>query len=316
MKFSAFHAPTVLAAASVLLLAACGGGGGGTSTGPAPDRNATIKSANAKDVGAQTYAVVDFLNQQITNSAAEVTNPTNADLSASRCPQGGSASRTVGSNTVTLQYSNCDDGFQVIDGSAVIQLSNVQNDRFHDPAWSATLSITFNNLVFKLNKDLASLINIVSTETGNLTVAYTQTAPNQGSFQATSNSLQWRLTSGNSVIERNISLREYSGSIDASNLVKFNTKLTLSGPLGKLGTVSYDIATKTEFLRQYAGSTGYKNPSQGAMIVTAADKSSLTLTALDTTSAKLEVDWNGDNAVDDNISTTWSELNSLLLYQF
>lgn len=317
MTSSASRAVIILATCITLSLSGCGGGGDSTTSSSDTSLNVAIKSSNAKDVGTQSYAVVDFLSQQITNSAAEVTDPTNADLSATRCPSGGGATRTVNANTITIKYTNCDDGYRVTDGTAIIQLSNLPNNQsVQDSAWSATLTLTFDNIVFKLNKDFSTLIDIVSSESGSMVVAYTQTAPNEGSFHATTNSLQWRITAGNSTIERNISQLDYAGSIDSTNLVKFSTALVLSGKLGKLGTVSYDIKPQTEFVRQYSSTAGFKFPSQGAMRVIASDKSSLTFTAVDTTTVTISVDKNGDNVIDDNIPTTWTELNSLLLYEF
>lgn len=319
MKFSAYSAAIALAASSVLFLAGCGGGGDGSTTAdPESKSNAAIKSSNAKNIGAHAYAVVDFLNQQISSSTIEVTDPTSGDLSKDRCsdPSLGGATRTVdpSTDTVTIKFTNCDDGVWIKSGTVTIQVSNDPGGaRFQNQAWSGKLSMNF-DVSFKLNATWAALMQMDSTssEKGDLTIDYIQTAPNVGQFQATNTALQWRITSGTSLIERNISHLAYTGSTDASGANNFNVGFTLLGNLGSLGSVKYDVKTKTDFMRQ-ASTKGLLNPTKGALMVTASDKSSLTLTAIDTSAVGLGVDWNGDNIIDKNIPTSWTELNTLTL---
>ncbi|HJU49813.1 MAG TPA: hypothetical protein VJ575_03595 [Pseudogulbenkiania sp.] len=323
MTSSASRASIAFTAATTFLLGGCGGGGGnGDSNTPSLDRNAAIKSANAKDVAANAYSVVDFLNRQITSSVTDVTDSASADLSDKRCKDHtpGGATREVDptTNTVVINYNNCDDGVWIKNGKITIQVSGDPNgDRFQNQAWSGTLAITF-GINFKLNSEWSALILMESTssETGDLTVTYSQTAPNVGTYKASNSTLQWSLTTGSSTVVRNISMLDYIGSTEASNLNKIQTaSFNLSGNLGRLGPVEYDVKTNTGFIREVS-SEGFKNPSQGAMTIVAKDKSSLTLTAADATSVGLDLDWNGDNAIDEKISTTWNDLNSKLLFQF
>lgn len=309
MKFSAYRAAIALAAAFALLLAGCGGGGG-ESTGPAPDRNAAIKSANVSNVAAQAYWALDLLNNQINAGVRNVALATNADFSLQLCSLDGktakgSSTRTVdtATNTVTLTDVNCDNGVWVSNGTQTIKLSNIEKgDPFHDPVWKGTLTISFD---FHTTFD-----PLTASQTGDLVIIYDQTAPNVGTFYVTNNKLQSRLASGSLAVERNISNLLYTGSIAASGLNTFNANFTLAGSFGKLGATSYDVKTMTDFKRQITNQAAGK-PLQGVLIATAPDKSALTLTPVDATIARLEVDWNGDNVIDSSTTASWDTLGTL-----
>ncbi|MGE5652093.1 MAG: hypothetical protein ACM34A_18010 [Bacillota bacterium] len=312
MTSSASRAAMAFAAASALLLAGCGGGGGGTSNAPAPDRNAQVNQANASNVGAQAYWALDLLNNQINLSVLNVAAAADADYSAQLCTLGGSSKRTVdtGTNTVTLTDAKCDNGAWVSNGTQTIKLSDLTGDPFHDTAWEGTLTITFD---YRTSLD-PTFNTWTSSQTGDLTVHYKQTAPNVGTFQATNTQLQtsFEVAAGGASVVRNISHLAYSGEINSSGLNTFNADFTLQGKFGALGTTSYDIKkTSTAFQRQISSEHVAGKPTQGVMIIKAPDNASLTFTAMDTTSAQLAVDWNNDSVIDSSTSVTWDNLSSL-----
>lgn len=322
MKFSAFRTTITIATSSALLVAGCGGGASGDASAPAPDRNARINSANAANVGAQAYWALDFLNSQINAAVLNVASATDEDLSSKLCKVKneatgsyeirGSSKRAIdtATNTVTLTDVNCDNGVWVSNGTQTIKLSNLNGtDPFHDAAWQGTLTITFD---YRTSID-PTFNSWISSQSGDLSVEYVQTAPNVGTFKATNNSLQSRfdVSAGGSAVIRNISQLDYTGKIDSSGLNTLSADFTLQGSFGALGTTSYGIKkTTTEFARQISTDHILGKPYQGAMIVKATDNSSLTLTAAPT-EAQLAVDWNGDNVIDSTATQTWDNLGSL-----
>ena len=71
------------------------------------------------------------------------------------------------------------------------------------------------------------------------------------------------------------------------------------------GYISFTIPQSTPF----AG-VGGQNPSSGVMTVTGANHSSVTITAIDSTTVQLQVDTDGDGKVDYTFTEPWTSLSS------
>lgn len=315
MKFSAYRTAIALIFFSAFLLSGCGGGSGGSSTTLAPDRNATINSANADMVSAQAYWALTFLNEQINSSIGIVEKVTDADLSSKYCSTDngvtikGSRKLKVDTvnNIVTVTDDHCDNGFWTSNSTTIVKLSNLAGvNPINDGAspWQGTLTISLN---IQLN---ANFYSQTEQQNCDLVVEYDHnyTTPNVDTFHVTNASLEWQHIEGSSTVDRKISNANYTGSIDAFGLNTLNANFSLSGNFGKLGTPRYDISTKTDFKRQIASDQTLGTPTQGTMTVTAPDKSTLIFAAVDATNARRDVDWNGDNVIDSGNTVSWDTL--------
>lgn len=330
---------------SAMLLAACGGGGGGsTGTSSAPSTSSTTQTApsitisNSKDVGAQGYSGTDALNSQVSSGSGLVTGVSTSTAGGGlidaairqlylavdnagtnlavgvttsktiACAGGGTASGTMSfasastltaGDTMSLTANNCVTDGMKVNGTINIAVTAASGTPTVSSAWSATLVLTLS----KFSVDTGTEVN---TGTGDLTITYNQTGFNTATFSASGNSLQIQTSKGTSTTDRTLSGYSYSGSRDSSGTYTYRTSFTLSGNFAKLGNATYAVKTTTDF-KQKIGSF----PTAGVLVVTAPDKSSLTLTVVNSTTVKLDVDKNGDGTVDDSTTATWTELSSL-----
>jgi hypothetical protein len=330
---------------SAILLTACGGGGGnGGTTSAAPSTPSTTQTApsitvsNSKDVAAQGYSGTEALNSQVSSGSGMVTGVSTSTAGGGlidaaiqqlylavdnagpnlavgvttsktiNCPGGGTASGTVSyasastmtaGDTISLTGNNCVMSGMKLNGTINIAVTAASGTPSISSAWSATLALTMT----KFSVDTGGEVN---TGTGDVTVTYNQTGLNTATFSANGKSLQVQTTKGTSTTDRTLTGYSYSGSRDSSGTYTYRSNFTLNGNFAKLGNATYDVKTTTDF-KQKLGSF----PTAGVLVVTAADKSSLTLTVVNSTTVKLDVDKNGDGTIDDSTTTTWTELNAL-----
>ena len=334
----------VLAVGSSALISACGGGGGGSGSGSASVGQggvaaSSITSSNAKEVGAQAYASADALNSQVGSGSGLVVGVSTETAGASLldaalqqlylaaahrstnvavgvtltetvpCDGGGTASITVNAanpdqlskgDTISVTGNNCREDGVTMNGTMNVVINSLSGDPSESAAWSGSFGFTFVN--FSVNAG-----GTVNTANGDFTLSYNQTSFNAASFSASGNSLKMRTTKGTSSSDRTLSAYSYSGSVNSANVYTYRANFTLSGTFGTLGNVSYTVKTTTDF-RQTPGAF----PTAGALVVTASDKSTLTMTVTNGTSVQLAVDRNGDGTVDSTSTATWTELNGLI----
>lgn len=221
------------------------------------------------------------------------------------CNGGGTVSRTLdysvpgrisNGDRMVISASNCTQNGIAIDGSLTFVFSNLAGTINSSMAWSATLALTYGNLSMAYN-GTAIRVN------GDLTMGYSQDGLGAASVSAGGNSLQMTLVKNNTVVvDRTLSAYDYSATLNGSS-ASFSTNYTLSGNFPKFGNATFTVATVTPF-QVSAGSA----PSSGILTVTATDKSSLRLTAVDAVNVRLEIDRNGDGTADQVINTTWADL--------
>ncbi|RJG07671.1 hypothetical protein D3870_18215 [Noviherbaspirillum cavernae] len=340
MKSSFLKFPALLAASSAILLSACGGGGGGDAPAASSSQQAsTITVANANDVAAQTYAASNSLNDQVSGSAGMVigvsvethsTGLLNAAMqqlyraldakpaamavgveatNTINCSGGGTLSfaykvtdtATITSgDTVAISASNCVEDGARLNGGLTITFASASGTPSPSSAWSAAMTMKFANLAITGN-------GVTDTANGDITLSYSRTAAGAETFSATGASLQTGTTKSSGTASRTMSNYEYSGDVTPADLYTYRDNFTITGNLPRLGSnVTYTVKTLTDFKQ-----LGNAYPHQGAMIVTASDKTSLTFTVLNNTSVQIGVDKNGDGTVDDTMTKSWSEFSSL-----
>ena len=314
-----FRPSYMLVCLSSLIVAACGGGGSGDSLGgvnPPPSGSVAITGTNAPAVaGAGAAAALQSSDASGigTPAGAIAGGPAPSARAAVtltlksvpigpetvQCSGGGTTTisgeiATIGTftagDTLTLDFDNCVEEADVIDGSVSMTVDSFEGD-FANEQFLLESTTTFTTLTVQTNEDSAAINGDVSV------LLDTRTPPNVVTT-----------VSGNALM------------IDANsrslNLTNFSTTTTTDGSMVPLGYTIESGGTVTS--SEFEGSVDYENvipftgsgeeyPSAGEFIVRG-DSSSVRLIVLDNVNVRLEVDSNGDDAVDTTIDTTWEEL--------
>ena len=335
MKFFASKACIAVAIGSAFLLTACGGGSPAASSTTTTTAS-MITSSNAPDVAAHAFSASDGLAGQSNSSSTLLTGVSTDTVSSglldssllqiyraldvrsaanlvtgvtstasASCTNGGTiavtasiavAGKISNGDSLSITATNCVEGTTKLNGGLGVTFSNMAGTFGSSSIWSGTLALTFTNLSVDTGTES-------STANGDLTLIYSQTGFQNSTAVVSGNSLQLTLTkSGVTVVNRTLSAFKHTSSIN-STLYTYNNNYTLAGNFPKLGNVSYAVKTITDFKKQ-AGSYPY----QGSMIITAGDKTTATLTAIDSINVKIELDKNGDGVIDETINTTWVAL--------
>jgi len=335
MKFPSFYRPGALALGAAFILAACSGGESmvPAATVAATGSTPAISAANAQAVAAQAMfasdglsskassdstivagqaldaastGVVDAALQQVDKVARGFFNKTLAlvDTLSLKCPQGGTANIKVNAkntqqfaagDSIVVQASNCDDADKIANGTITINFNEVTGTPSANSAWSAKISLDFNNVSFK-QPDMSRSAN------GKLTLDYNQTAFRVATFSLSSDSLQLSRTAAGTSTAPTLTKMNTSGSVNGATFM-YRTSFTVAGNFPQLGQQTLTVTTPTDFVQQ-AG----LDPSQGVLKVTASDGSNLTLTAVSPARVNIGVDLNGDGTVDLTMPTTWDQL--------
>jgi hypothetical protein len=335
------NAAVGLSVVSALLLAGCGGGssdaGGGVTTAPS-----SITSANAEIVSAQamnsatsvsggagmgsslltgvsvdggavsTPGLVEASLQQLylalnaLPAGNLVAGVTVTDTAA--CTGGGSitvtanvadVSKMSNGDSLTVSASNCIDSGAKFNGGFTATFSNLSGTVGSASAWSATLAFRFSNFQFEQD-------GIASSVNGDETLTVNQTAYRTASVGATMSSLRTAvLKNGTKLADQTLSAARYSATVSGTTQT-YTVDFNFTDNFKSVGS-SYVVTTLSAFKQ-----TGYAYPFQGSMKITASNNSSATVTALDAANVKIELDKNGDGAVDETVNTTWTALNSKL----
>ena len=321
-----------------VLLAACGGGGGGGGTSTPPVASGPlISGANAQEASASGYSAADGLNGQAGGGADFVTgvsvsapaqgliaaslkqlywaveNRTAPDLAVgvttSRtlpCPYGGSGTVTgttassvsmTAGDRFTISASHCKvDSSTTLNGSMTMVFEAISGMPGANAAWSATLVTTLAD--FAVTEG-----TLTSSANGDMTIKLTQANLRDATIGATGNTLKMVTTENADRTEVTMTNYRYNGTVKDS-LLSYNVSFSMSGNLPKLGHVDYAVKTSTDFKQ----STTAQYPFQGVMSVTAADKTSTTLTVIDGNNVSVGVDKNGDGTIDETVTSTWPAL--------
>ena len=337
MKRSTLLAPLFC----TVILAACGGGGGGDSF---PEYASTITSSNARDVAAQGYSSFEALNDQsssggnmilsaqvdgqstkpglldtslnllyrglpsqtLANLAADIA-ATGTDTETFGCSGGGTITYRIDfsnpnqlsdGDRLTITANNCIENGVALNGKVAYTFSDMNGTIGSSSAWSATLALQYSNFSVAYDGEA------VRTN-GDLTMTYSQDGFGTESANVRGSSLQVTVLENNTVVvDRHLKSYALSEEVNGSNTT-YSADYTLSGNFPEIGNATYTVDTVTPF-QAVVGS----RPSTGVLTVTATDGTSLRLTALDTVNVRLEIDTNGDGAINETIDTTWADLES------
>jgi hypothetical protein len=332
----------LLSLGSALLLSGCGGGGGssgntgntGGNAAPVPAPVSTLSvvtAANAKQVAGSAYAgsmaltessaplgslltgvSVGGANISVVGPALDLvrkvyprTTPLLTGVTVTDACTGG-GSMTVEANlrneqmmsngdTLKIRANNCvEDGVQ-INGSMAVIISNVTGDILNSYNWSATLDTTFTDFTARSGAETAGV-------NGDMTIAMRQTSMNNSSVTLSGKSL--KLTEQrNGATLGTFTLADYSmNGSEQGTTVSSAASFTISGNSSGLGQFSYTVKNLQPFV-----SNGFSNPGSGSLIVNGA-ASSVTLTAVSTSSVRLDFSARGDGVTTQTSNLSWAEL--------
>lgn len=307
-----------------ILAAGCGGGGSqaaGANDGLPPMAASSITAGNAESVAGQGYATVSTIDEQtgvgtqfllgVSITAGQISplkgpltllykhSAESANLvvgATVNCTDGGTVTYTETNTSLAITAYSCLEDGLLMNGSLSLVLSNVIGDPDVDAAWSADMAINFQNFAATEN-GIGIRIN------GDMTVDYSQTSSQVIDAIISGQSLHvLYLENGSTVL--NSLLKPYSFNVRQNlNTYTSTADFTYASTGSSLGDISYQVATNTAF-----ESTGSAYPHAGSLTVTATDNSTVTLTALDDTNVRLDIDLNGDSTIEETITTTWTDL--------
>lgn len=300
MKFDSSNWPAAVACGSALLLSACGGSGDTdtASSSPTSSNAATTKAVGLAD--ASIKQLDNVLKLAVLSRATGLSNTLTFT-----CENGGTATIVLTAanarqvsrgDNASISANNCVDGSDTANGAINLSFDNVVGKPSSTSAWSGAMTVTFTNFSFDEGDE-------ANTANGALTLVYDQVAARNASFSLTGNEVQLLSVEEGEITDRRLTGFATSGSVNGEVLT-YRTAFTLSGEdLPRLGDGPYVVATTTDFVQQEDS-----NPTQGVLTVTASDRSSLTLTAIDDENVSLGLDDNGDGTADLSTTTTWDNL--------
>ncbi|WP_367066784.1 hypothetical protein [Oryzisolibacter sp. LB2S] len=319
--------------ASAVVLTACGGGGGGDSAdinispSAAP---ATLTTENYVAVAQKTLSSNAFLLDSASLvTGAQVSDPqllmrfareqmshvpawfaqTSAQAvgvvqtDTENCPGGGTLTLSLddrngndeadAGDSVTVTANNCTYEDAKLNGRLKLTVQSVQGNPESYP-FSMKAALEFSALS-------AQSAQATHTGDGSLDLTISIKSYNAHSVALATPSFTLTSTYGGSTTTE--TLRDYEASLDAdaSGYVTSVQGMLLSSALD---SKSVTIATTTPFRRTHA----QPNPASGSAVISGAAGAKVRVTAIDTTSVKIELDADGDGAYEKATPMSWSEV--------
>jgi len=331
----------LLTSAALLGLTACGGGGsgggessgsGGGGTPPNTLAPLTITEENSEEVsasvsqttldedgffdsdfvtgGVTTTASSDTLNmrsilnsayQQLRNAPNLVTGVT-IPRTTEQCEVSGTltVSGEISSDLnlsvgdfISSEFDNCNDGEQVLDGRLDFTVTASSGDLLFDTDFSLGFNIKFDSYTISDNNETA----FIDGDASSLVVV-------NGSNERSEMRSTWLALTIDGRVQSIANYELISTYDSVTQAYTIDTSGTLHDQnLG--GSFTY------ETIDIFTG-TGNSEPSSGTMEITGADGSAITLTALNTTDVRLEIDTDGNGTIDTTITTNWDALETEL----
>jgi len=239
--------------------------------------------------------------RQVNNLATGVTiNNTGA------CSGGGTISVTVSEaisgtvsngDSMSVTANSCSENGRTINGRIDYGFSNLSGTISSSSAWSGSVALKYSNVTLRTG-------GFTIGADGDMSLSYNQSSYQHATSAISGSSIQMDLTKSDGTVgQRKLTNYQLNASVNGSS----NTSIQfyVDWQFSKLGNINFTVTTRTPFQ-----ATGAENRSAGSTTVTAANKSSATLTAIDSTNVRIDIDSNGDGAIDQTINTTWADLKS------
>jgi hypothetical protein len=321
-----------IAAASLTLLAACGGGSsddGGLTGGTPTSEPATITAQNAPLIAGVVAEVamgqgvfssifspeipiasigadagVAAVMKPVASAAFKTASPSQLyALSAGRenCAISGTVDVTISvsnplepsiNDSFAFEFTNCDDGTGVVvNGGMTITITALNGD----PASGNMLlgmRIRFSAYAVTEGGETTSADGTITIDIDTSTPPVTTIAISTTTFVTTSEGREEILTNFTIEITEDASMFPVAITVE--------TSFTISSPrIGGEVTVQTSLALE---------SMGEDYPFVGELRITGADNAVIVMIALDANTVRLQIDIDGDGAIDETIDMTWDEL--------
>jgi hypothetical protein len=315
---------------SSLVLVACGGGGGdgvtagaGGSTAPQAvsitESNATAVAASALDAaqntapgqlpigvevqaGGQGHSSFGTVARAVQFALANGPGALATGVTTSQaCPSGGSISMTGDETAQTVTYSDCrlSSGADSITMNGSLSLTLISSS---PDGMSGVVSVVANNFSMVSSDGFSASLN------GDMRMEITISSTSE-TLVISGSALTTRFTDGGTTYTT--TLRNYSQSISFSGfIVTSSLSATVESSSTALGAGggSYTITTSTPVVQNW--DTGLF--TAGVVKVVGAGGSQLVMTVGSNNTVTIQIDANGDGTFEKTVSSTVSELESLL----
>jgi hypothetical protein len=328
---------SVIGMAACAALAACGGGGGGGSDGGSSGDGgssaaAALSASNyevaANEVVATSLGVTDLVGQaNIVTGASVSTQPNWAKIgwqqwlaaraawNATPTLAGATTPTTIscsggGNLLVTVNDANNNNTFDGGDSLSVTANSCVESGVTVGGSFSASLTSNPSGdptgcvygiaLAFTFQSFTATDSGGVATANGQLTLSSTRTACSTGTDSIGASTFSESFTAAGATRSR--SLIGYSATVA---FTPTQSTTTLAGTLTStaLNGGSLTITTPTPFVRAYNTEAF---PHAGVGVATGANGGKVTVTALSSTTVRVDLDANGDGTPEATVTKPWS----------
>jgi hypothetical protein len=331
-----------------LILSACGGGGGGSDATNTNATNANTSGGTTTTVAAITKAnysevasiavnpVGELLNlDQVTGSLTSGVEIKGTQLGlgdatldiykrfrarntalitgavyTENCRGGGSItinessasdqSVTVG-DSASITAANCkESGLPAFNGKLSLKVTAVSGDPVNSTRYSMTLAGVYDNFTF-INGSESIAIN------GDIAISASQNGSSTVNVGIRGNALGFSVVqSGATTGSYQINNYSFSGT-DANGTVSLSGKYSVTGTSPKLGG---QYAFSVETLQPILVGSSSDHPSSGVLIVRGAP-ATVTVTAINSSSVRLDYSENGDGTVSATRTLAWTEFDTL-----
>ncbi|MGI9304064.1 MAG: hypothetical protein ACR2RB_15385 [Gammaproteobacteria bacterium] len=194
-------------------------------------------------------------------------------------------------DTADATFNQCANGGETLSGSLSISDVVVTGDAASQVApWGLAATFAFNNLVLTQAGEESSINGSFS-----FSVDTPDNTSSNTSIRANS------ITVTDSGFTETLSNFDLTAGVDTSTLA-YSTEFD-----GTFSSQRVDGSVTFDTTQTFRG-VGEGFPSEGELLITGANESSVRLIAIDSVNVRLEVDENGDGAVDQAIDTAWEEL--------
>jgi hypothetical protein len=326
----------LLTITSTLVLSACGGGGGssGATSGPTPVQTSTltiITATNANKAAANGYSAASLIGSSSSSVADVLTGASVGGTGISAvspvlklvrraaaqgstqlltgvtisqpCSGGGSVAvdanlrnaQTISNgDTMTLTAKNCVEDGSNLNGALSITFSDVSGDIVNTSTGAATLDTRYTAFTIASGSDAATI-------NGDMKIALKLTGVGSTALTISGTSLQTiQQKAGATVASVTLSAYSLTGTTNGATTTSA-ASFAMSGNTNSLGQFAYTVKNITPFV-----STGTAMPGAGSLIVNGAG-SSVTVTALNTSSVRLDFSAKGDGAITQTATLSWAE---------
>lgn len=202
-------------------------------------------------------------------------------------------------DVMTMTATNCVENGATLNGTLKVTFSNVTGDVLNSSTWTATLDSVFTDLAVASTAN--NVTNVVSVG-GDMKIAMNQENASRNTVTITGKSLQTTAKqNGTTVTTRTLADYSLNGTTRDGVTTASGVKFSLSGNTTSLGQFSFTSQNTADFVSAIG-----KNARSGAMIVNG-NASSVTLTAINDSSVRVDFSAKGDGTVTQSFTLSWAE---------